>query len=902
MIDGLNAIYRAFFALRHGLRAPDGTPTNAVFGFATMLNKVMREESPTWIVVAFDSRGGGFRKRIFADYKANRDAQPEDLSRQIPLVRELLAGFRIPILEVEDFEADDVIATLVRGVADDVSVSIISTDKDLMQLVNDHVELVDSGKMKRYGPAEVEERFGVPPEKILDLRSLIGDPSDNIPGVKGIGEKGAAKLIGEWETLEALLDHAEEVKAKRAREALIAHREDAELSKRLSILRMDVPLALSLEEMALRDPDKGRLGELYRRLNFAALESALRGDGVGHGEGEGETNAAAESGESRGFTTDISLLTQGLEVEKFLEELDSGPVALHLLAGEGSAVRARFVGLAIAGRGESAAYIPLLGEGLVAEAGLAPAELIAILSRLWPLEGTASRDWYAFSTKEVQSVFAEAGLSLPPPVADLEIAHSLIDPGGSHGSSALALSILERRLDSWEDVAGRGAKAIAAEEIPVDRAADFAGAQVAACREMKEYISEEIASDSARKLYREIELPLTGVLSRMERDGLRIDEEKLACLGSEYGQKLASIREEIYASAGEEFLITSPKQLQVILFDKLKLPVIKKTKTGYSTAESVLEQLRTQHELPGLVLGYRKLAKLMSTYIEALPPLVDENTGRIHPHFNQLGAATGRLSASHPNVQNIPIRGEEGARIREAFVPAEDHLLISADYSQVELRILAHYSADPGLIDAFRRGDDVHLSTAAQIWDIPEEAVSSEQRVRAKAVNFGIIYGSSAFGLANQLGIATGEAQATIDAYFERYSGVRRFIDETISRAADVGFVSTLLGRRRSLPDLKSRNRVLRQAAERMAINTVIQGTAADLIKRAMVEVDRALFDNEFQAKMILQVHDELVFEVRESELSTLTDLLRDRMESALTLEVPLIVDFGVGASWREAH
>ena len=451
-------------------------------------------------------------------------------------------------------------------------------------------------------------------------------------------------------------------------------------------------------------------------------------------------------------------------------------------------------------------------------------------------------------------------------------------------------------------MAGKGAKAIAAEAIPVEQLAAWAASQAVAVHRLQAELGKRIDSDGLAELYREVELPLVGVLSRMERAGVRVDEDTLAALHSEFQQKLDVLQTEIHSLAGEEFLISSTKQLQVILFEKLKLPVIKKTKTGYSTAESVLEQLRSHHELPGHVLDYRKLSKLMSTYVDALPPLVCETTGRIHPSFHQLGAATGRMSASNPNVQNIPIRGEEGARIREAFVPAESRVLLAADYSQVELRILAHYSGDQSLIEAFRSREDIHRLTASEVWGVDLAAVSTEQRARAKAVNFGIIYGSSAFGLANQLGIATAEAQETINAYFERYQGVRRFIDGTIGKAGEEGYVTTLLGRRRYLPDLSSRNRVLRQAAERMAVNTVIQGTAADLIKRAMIWVEDALAERESSARMILQVHDELVFETPESEVSELEELLRDRMESALDLKVPLVVDFGVGANWREAH
>ena len=899
VIDGANSIYRAFFALPASLRAPDGTPTNALLGFANMLTRLIREESPTWVVVAFDPRGGSFRNRLFEGYKANRDAQPEDLSVQIPLLGELLEGFRVPLLEVKDFEADDVIATLVKAAPDDAQVSIISTDKDLMQLVNDRVQLVDTGKQRRYGPAEVEARFGVTPEKMLDLRALIGDPSDNIPGVKGIGEKGAAKLIGEFGTLEAVLDNAESVKGKRAREALLGQRSEAELSKELSTLRFDVPLPMAFEELEAKTADTERLGAFYQRMGFSTLLDALGAHGK-PASSQGESAPGASK-----FEVDVQVVTEIDLLSSRLENLAlSGdePLAIHFLIGSGSAVSARPVGLALAGDSREGLYIPFVGDGLAAEEGLAPEAVIDCLGSLWPSEVGQARSWCTFDSKQTLSAFAELGLALPLPADDIGLAAQLIDPAGAKNVSTIAAGVLGVAVETWEEVAGRGAKAISAESLPLEQAASWAVHQAAAIHLLRAELRKRIESDGLAALYEEVEVPLSIVLSRMERRGVRIDEETLSGLHTEFKSKLEGLESEIYALAGEEFLISSTKQLQVILFEKLNLPVIKKTKTGYSTAESVLEQLCAHHELPGKILGYRKLSKLMSTYVDALPPLVCEATGRIHPSFNQLGAATGRMSASNPNVQNIPIRGQEGARIREAFVPADGRVLLAADYSQVELRILAHYSGDESLISAFKSEEDIHRRTAAEVWGVELEEVTTEQRARAKAVNFGIIYGSSAFGLASQLGIATGEAKETIDSYFDRYRGVRSFIDETIEGAKGEGYVSTLLGRRRYLPDLGSRNRVLRQAAERMAVNTVIQGTAADLIKRAMVDIDVALKEGPPSARLILQVHDELVFEVIEPEISALKDVVGDRMVSALELDVPLVIDFGVGGNWREAH
>ena len=899
VIDGANSIYRAFFALPSSLRAPDGTPTNALLGFANMLTRLLREEAPTWAVVAFDPRGGSFRNRLFEGYKANRDAQPEDLSVQISLLGELLEGFQVPLLVVDDFEADDVIATLVKAAPDDAQVSIISTDKDLMQLVSDRVQLVDTGKQRRYGPAEVEARFGVAPEKMLDLRALIGDPSDNIPGVKGIGEKGAAKLIAEWGTLEAVLDNAESVKAKRARAALLTQRSEAELSKQLSTLRFDVPLPMAFEELEAKQADAERLGAFYQKMGFTTLL-----DGLGK-EGQPSPSQARSGPAAPKFEVDFQVVREVEPLKACLAEIargDEEPLVIHLLVGQGSAVAARPVGLGLFAEPRKGFYVPFLGDGLVAAEGLAPEVVVECLAALWPSEPGQGVRWCAFDSKQTLSALAELGLDLPVPSDDVGLAAQLMDPAGAKNVSALAAGVSGIQVEPWEEVAGKGAKAISAEQLPVEQASRWVAHQAAAVFSLRAELRRRIEKDGLGPLYQEVEIPLSGVLSRMERRGVRIDEETLSGLHDEFRGKLDGLESEIYQLAGEEFLISSTKQLQVILFEKLNLPVIKKTKTGYSTAESVLEQLSVHHDLPGRILDYRKLSKLMSTYVDALPPLVCEATGRIHPSFNQLGAATGRMSASNPNVQNIPIRGQEGARIREAFVPAEGRVLLAADYSQVELRILAHYSGDESLIGAFRSEEDIHRRTAAEVWDVELEEVTSEQRARAKAVNFGIIYGSSAFGLANQLGIATGEAQETIDAYFDRYRGVRRFIDETIEGAKGAGYVSTLLGRRRYLPDLGSRNRVLRQASERMAVNTVIQGTAADLIKRAMVDVDAALEDGPPSARLILQVHDELVFEVLEAEVPDLENVVGERMVSALELDVPLVIDFGVGGNWREAH
>jgi DNA polymerase-1 len=882
VIDGTNSLYRAFFAIP-ALHAPDGSPTNAAYGFVNMLGKVLREEVPDAVVVVFDARGKTFRHALYADYKAGRDAQPEDLSAQIPLVRELVEAHRIVSVEVPEFEADDVIATLVAQAPAAAEVAIVSTDKDLMQLVSERVTLLDGMRERRYGPDEVCERFGVLPQGILDLRALVGDPSDNIPGVKGIGQKGAAKLLDEWGDLESLLEHAADVKAKRAREALLAHADDARLSKRLSTLRGDVPLPITLEDARRQEPDRARLLQLYERLGFTRLLETLDED--------------AERGAERtpSGAVDVSIVEEPAALESLLEELAKLPcVPLHAVLDEAGPLAGGALGLAFALDTSRAVFVPLGDEGIALE------ELSA---RLGPLLGAGGMvAWTSCDAKRLQILFAERGTPLAVPHFDAEIAALLLDPAGARNFAGTASQLLGWKLRSWEDLAGRGAKARRAADLPREELARWAGETACAVWSLRAPLERRLEDDGLAALFEQVELPLTRVLARMECSGVRVDEAKLAVLSRRYQDRLDGVEREIYRLAGEEFLISSPKQLQRILFEKLKLPALKKTKTGFSTDEEVLEQLAAQHDLPAQVLAYRRLAKLKNTYLDALPPLVNPRTGRIHPTFHQLGAATGRLSATQPNVQNIPIRTPEGVLIREAFVPAEGCALLSADYSQVELRILAHYSQDASLIEAFRNGEDIHRRTAAEVAGIAPDEVSDEQRARAKAVNFGIIYGSSAFGLANQLGIASGEAQETIDAYFERYRGVRRFLDQTIGAARERGYVTTHLGRRRYLPDLGSRNRVLRQAAERMAVNSVIQGTAADLIKKAMVAVDAALEAEGSPARMILQVHDELVFELPEAAAGAFAAQVRGLMEGVFALRVPLVVDVGVGRHWREAH
>jgi len=899
LIDGANALYRAFFALPP-MRNAAGEPTSAVLGFANMLQKVIREEEPDLIGVVFDGKGKTFRHELFPKYKAGREKQAEDLTAQFPVARDLARAYGLRVLLEDGVEADDIIATLVAHAPKHSTVTIVSTDKDLMQLVSDRVQLWDTMKDRRYGPAEVEARFGVPPEQLLDLRSLVGDASDNIPGVKGIGEKGAATLIRSFDTLENLLEHASDVEAKRARTALLEQGEQAKLSKRLATLQTNVKLPCAVDELRAEPPDFEVLGAKLNHLGFSRLLTKLDEDMAGGG-GERTRSSRHHEGDAN-HREPCELICNAQDLERLRGRLEVAEfIAIVPIVPETGLLCEGLVGLAVSDEEAHTAYLPLGHKASRDKAAQLDAARVAeVFFSL--LAGARAKPWISSDAKALCTAFAELGFELPSADFDLLIAGFLLDPAAQNTLAALAAEHLHRTVQTWENLAGRGAKATLAAELSPEQVAAWGGAQVATLVTLYPVLRMHLERDGLAALFDEVEMPLTAVLSRLERAGVRIDEALLGEISVEYEGLLASIEAEIFELAGERFKVNSPKQLQVILFEKLGLRPIKRTKTGNSTNESVLTDLSRQHPLPARVLAYRHLAKLKSTYVDALPPLVNPRTGRIHPTFLQTGAATGRLACVQPNLQNIPIRSEEGARIRTAFIPAAGTRLLCADYSQVELRILAHYSGDDNLMEAFRGDEDIHRRTAAEVLGIAPEEVTPEERAQAKAVNFGIIYGSSAFGLAAQLGIPTGAAQAYIDHYFEHYRGVRHFLDDTLKDAREKGFVRTLLGRRRYLPDLGSRNRTLRQAAERMAVNTVIQGTAADLIKKAMVVVDRKLAEGDFKARVILQVHDELVLEVSKREETPLRKLLVEQMESVMSLRVPLRVDLGIGKNWREAH
>ena len=866
LIDGYSNIFRAFYAIRH-LSNSKGQETNAVYGFVNMLRKLLREEQPELVGVALDVSGATVRKEKFEDYKANRRPMPEDLRPQIPLIRRAIEGFRIPIREEEGYEADDVLGTLAASAVEQgYDVVLVSADKDLMQLVGPHVSLMHTGRDKVYGPAEVEEDFGVAPDKVTDVLALEGDASDNVPGVRGIGRKGAVALIREYGSLEALLDRAGEVKRKSYREGLEQQRAEAELSKELVTIHVDRPVSFDPSEFRHDPPDVDELKQLYRELEFFSLVEELEG------------GASASEPVEFAAATAVDDATEWTRLVSRLE----APVHLAL-AGAGEV-------LGLAAGGDS-------GDTLWADFRL-PGMRDAVAESL--------RGWLAGTDAELvghdlKEVLRLAGGEAP-------ISASLFDTMlVSHLARPLrGLSLEEVAFERFEH------RAMAAKDAGWEKGQDpmpgsdlllgYAGERLELTRRLAAELRPVLEGD-LETVYRDIEERLIPVVLRMEEAGVELDTGFLATMSEELAGELGELEAEIYEVAGEEFNIGSPKQLGVILFEKLGYPVLRKTRKtkSYSTSAEILQELATRgYPLPELLLRYRELSKLKSTYVDALPTLVGDD-GRVHTHYNQAGAATGRLSSSNPNLQNIPVRTELGQKIRKAFRAPEGRLLLVADYSQIELRVLAHIAREEALIEAFRDGADIHQTTAATVFGVSPLLVNPDQRRAAKVINFGIIYGMSAWGLGQNLGIAPGEAADFIEAYFAQYPAVKRYVDSTLEVAEKEGRVTTLYGRSRWLPELSSRNHNLRENAKRMAINARIQGTAADLQKLAMIRVDARLRDEAPDASLLLTVHDELVIELPEGDLELVSGIVRGEMEGVAELEVPLLVEMGSGPTWYDA-
>jgi DNA polymerase-1 len=889
LIDGSALAYKSYFAFaRNPLTNSKGENTSAVFGFTRSLLKILDEQKPTYLAVVFDRPEPTFRHRDFAEYKIQRAPMPPEMAAQLPRIKEVVEALRVAIVEVPGFEADDVIATLARRAAEQgFSVTIVSGDKDLAQLVNERIRLYNPRKggeeSEILDASAVREKLGVPPEKIPDLLALAGDSVDNIPGVKGIGPKTAEKLLQQFGSLEAIYENLEAVQPERIRALLREQEAEARLSKRLATVATDVPIELKLEDVRVGDPDRARLVELFRELEFHSLLERFV-----------PSSAASED-------HDYRILRTRAELERLVEELrQAGTFALDLETTSLDPLRARIVGFSFAWRWGAACYLPLRGPS-GSRIELTEEE---VLAKLRPVLEDPSLRKVGQNMKYDLLVLRRSGIELRGMYFDTMVAAYLLNPSErQHNLDSLSLEYLNyKKIPTSSLIGKRGKEQLSMDQVAVEMVGEYACEDADITWRLYRTLEPKLREAGLEKLFHEVEMPLVEVLADMEYTGVKLDLEYLREMSRQLESDLRALEERIYAVAGERFNINSPQQLGRVLFERLKLPARRRTKTGYSTDVRVLEELAGQHELPRLLLEYRQLAKLKSTYVDALPQMVNPRTGRVHTSYNQTITATGRLSSSEPNLQNIPIRTEIGRQIRRAFIPSsEDHVLLDADYSQIELRIMAHLSGDRRLRESFERDEDVHTRTAALIFGLEPEEVTPEHRRRAKEVNFGILYGMGPYGLAQRLGISPEEAQRFITGYFATYPKVHDFILETIQRARRHRFVTTLLNRRRYLPDILSENVRVREFAERTAINTPIQGTAADLIKVAMVRIWRELRKRGLKTKMILQVHDELVFDVPKEELEEVKELVRTEMESAIHLDVPVKVEIGVGRNWLEA-
>ncbi len=898
LVDGAGFIFRAYFAIR-GLTDSQGRPTNAVFGVARLLLRLLREHEPSHMAVVFDAPGKTFRNDLYPEYKATRPPVPEDLIAQIPLIDRLVEALGMPTLRISGVEADDVIGTLCRRAeAEGCEAVLVSGDKDLLQLVSDRVRVYDLNRDeigKWYEAEDVRERFGVDPPRVIDALALMGDASDNVPGVRGIGEKTARKLLETYGSLDGVYAHIDELKGKQ-REHLEEGRDTAYLSRELVTIKTDVPIDLSLDDLAMPPLDNARLARFFSEVEFPSLLQEFLPD-------------ATDADD-----TDYRCVCDEAELEAVVAEMRAaGEFALDTETTSTLPVWAELVGISMSCRAGSGFYIPIghTAGDLSQTDPPDPADqlpLDTVRRILGPLLADPAVGKTGHNIKYDLIVLEAAGMPVDGVAFDTMVASYLTDPSRSrHNLTEVSLHYLNRKMIPIADLIGKGSKAVTFDTVPIADASRYACEDADITWRLTEVLRPKLQERGLAQLFQEVELPLISVLARMEQRGVAIDAPLFAALREEFAKKLSALNEEIIELAGEPFQVNSPKQLQRILFEKIGLKPIRRTKSGYSTDVDVLEQLSLEHPLPEKVLAYRQLEKLRGTYVEALPKLVHPKTGRIHTSFNQAVAATGRLSSSDPNLQNIPIRTEEGRRIRQGFVPGkgrngdDERRLISADYSQIELRILAHLSGDEALREAFLQNGDVHQDTAARVFGVAPEDVTSDMRRQAKAVNFGVVYGISAFGLARNLGISRAEAARFIEAYFKQYPGVQTWIDKTIAQARKTGWVTTLLNRRRNMPELASRDAAARRGAERMAINTPVQGSAADIIKLAMVQLDAALAPLA-DVYMVLQVHDELVVEAPLDAVDEVSTVMRRIMEGAVRLDVPLRVDLGVGRNWAEAH
>ncbi len=884
LIDGSSYIYRAFHAIR-GLSNSKGLPTNAVFGFTRMLLKLVKERSPEYIAMLFDAKGPTFRHELYEEYKANRPLMPDDLAVQIPFIKEVTEGLNLPMLELPGYEADDLIGTLAaRAEQEGFSVVMVTGDKDFLQLVTEKTIIYDPMKDKTVTADIVRQTQGVEPEQMIDVMGLSGDTSDNVPGVPGIGPKTAISLIKTHGSLDALYEQVDKIAQRKQKENLVKFKDQAYLSRKLVKIDSNAPIEFDFEKLKPGKPDNNRLAKLFKELEFRQLQQEF----------PMETDLGQKN---------YVCVTDMGSLERLVSLLEkAGRFAVDTETTSQNPVKAELVGLSFSVRKNEAFYIPCGHTGPDASRQL---DRDIVVGRLKPILENPHIKKVGQNIKYDWIVLDRCGIDLQGVSFDTMVASYLINPSKrAHNLDQIALDFLDHKTITYEDVVGKGKKAAGFECVSLDKAAPYACEDADVTLMAADVLAPMLEEIGVVELFEKVELPLVPVLTRMEKRGVRVDLDRLRILSKDFESKLLQLERQIYALAGEEFNINSSQQLGQILFEKLKLPVQKKTKkkTAYSTDVDVLTTLAVLHELPAHILRHRTLSKLKSTYADALLCLVDPETGRIHTSYNQTVTATGRLSSSDPNLQNIPIRTEEGRQIRSAFIPKDGWALLAADYSQIELRILAHYSEDEILIDSFLKDEDIHARTASEVFNVFPEMMDSELRRQAKVINFGIIYGMSPFRLSNELGISQKMAKTYIDNYFKRYQGVKRFIDRTIKDAKQTGRTSTLLGRIRLLPELKSSNKILQQAAERTAVNTPIQGTAADLIKLAMINADKTLKARNLRSSMLLTVHDELVFEVPPEETGVVTELVKDTMENVWKLRVPLKVNLRTGKNWAEAH
>ena len=889
LVDGSSYLYRAFHAMPN-LTNSQGEPTGAVYGVVNMLRRLLKEQPSEYFAVVFDASGPTFRDQMYPEYKANRPPMPDELRAQIQPLHDVISALGLPLICVKGVEADDVIGTLAVAASEiGIETLIASGDKDLAQLVGDTVLLMDSMKDITYNTAGVVNKFGVPPERMVDFLTLVGDSVDNIPGVPKVGPKTASKWLNEFGSLDELVQHADDIGGK-VGENLRAALDKLPMSKALATIKLDVQLDVHPDGLQLQPADKSRLRALYAGLEFKTWLSELGGLSGG-------------DDKAKSPSVDYQVILDQKTLNRWIKRLQSAKlISVDTETTSLDPMQARIVGLSFTDRPCEAAYLPL-GHDYAGAPDQLPLE--DTLAQLKPLLEDPTLPKVGQNLKYDRSVLLNHDIELRGIRFDTMLESYILDSTGSrHDMDTLSLKYLGLNPIRFEDVAGKGKKQLTFNQVPVETAAPYAAEDADLVLRLHQTLYPRLKQfEKQCELLENIEMPLLPVLSRIERTGVRVDSDMLARQSSELSERIDTLEQQAFDQVGTDFNIASPKQIQEILFEKLQLPVISKTPKGQpSTSESVLQELAEQHELPKLILEHRALSKLRSTYTEKLPLLVNPNTGRVHTSYHQASVATGRLSSTDPNLQNIPVRTADGRRIREAFVPEPGSVLLAADYSQIELRIMAHLSGDEGLLAAFAENQDIHRATASEVFSTALEDVDSDQRRSAKAINFGLIYGMSAFGLARQLGTGRSEAQSYIELYFDRYPGVKAYMEQIRTQAREQQFVETIFGRKLYLPDISSSNHARRQGAERAAINAPMQGTAADLIKLAMLAIDSWLTEQALKTRMIMQVHDELVLEVPDSELKDVPEVIASLMSGVAELRVPLRVDVGSGANWAEAH